>query len=847
MHVFTTSSRIRSIGLLLALTVPASAAAGGRLDLDGDPLPAGALARLGSARLRHGDRIVSVGFRLDGKVLMSAGYDGQVRFWDVQSGKLLRARRGFAFSPDGLTVACRDGSTPEGIQLVDAETGKERCRVAARAGFLWSIAFSPDGKVVAAQSRDGKHCLWDARTGRQLHTIPGPGYHRSPVVFSDDSKYCAFSPTPSRTLVVEVASGKLVHEFTDEGERTGIHRLAFSPDGHTLALAQDDGTLRLWSLRSGKQVARSAAMAAPLKSLGFVRDGKSVVTGDANGVVRFWDPKTAREQRQVNLSATGFRFQQTFSPDGSLAASWGSGPNRPSEPQKPPTTIRLWDLGTGKERVLSAGHGAGIRNLGLSADGKVVATQSADDTLRTWDASTGKELARVDDAQGWGHSGAFFSVDGTLLVGGHEDGAVSVFHAATRARRVRLPGVPPYRQGSFALSPDGRVVAQIHVGGVVRLVRTADGKEVHRFTGHPGYVTQVAFSPDGRRLAVGGFHFISGSGLKPAEAYPGWVRVWDVEDEYLLEELRGYVSAITALAFSPDGRTLAAAGEYDAALSLREVIGGAKRGEWNVAEIPGSTGINAGYRAAFSASGRLLAAGGRGEEVHLIDLATGKAAWRHRCDGSVSGLAFHGDKRLVSGDGAGTALVWDVEALVGKRKPVPGNLTEAERNALWADLASADGVRAATAVWRLRGAPEHAVQLLSARLRPAVSDDEARKRMEQWIKDLDDDTAATRGRATKELLELGREAVPAVRMAAEEGPSTEVRRRAKALVVELLRKPWAIERVREVRAVEVLEAIGSPGAVDVLRGLARGTRGVPQTEEARAAIERLAARDAGKK
>src|SRR5262245_31493344 len=96
------------------------------------------------------------------------------------------------------------------------------------------------------------------------------------------------------------------------------------------------------------------------------------------------------------------------------------------------------------------------------------------------------------------------------------------------------------------------------------------------------------------------------------------------------------------------------------------------------------------YRVAFSASGRLLAAGGRGQEVHLFDLSTTKEVWRHSCDGSLYGLAFHGDELLVTGDGSGTALVWEVNALLGPRSRPSAAVSADRLESLWADLASDD-------------------------------------------------------------------------------------------------------------------------------------------------------------
>jgi len=222
--------------------------------------------------------------------------------------------------------------------------------------------------------------------------------------------------------------------------------------------------------------------------------------------------------------------------------------------------------------------------------------------------------------------------------------------------------------------------------------------------------------------------------------------------------------------------------------------------------------------------------------IRLLEVASGCERRRltgHR--GQITALAFSADcRRLLSGCHDTTALVWDLS----HSRPA----TAAELETLWADLAGADAARAYQAIHQLAAAPESSVPFLRKRLQPVAPVDE--KRVARLIADLDSEDFAVRQKATAALRELSDQPLAAYRKALEGKPSLETRRRLEDLLVKASSAWWDVsgERLRSLRAVEALELDGAKEAREVLETFAAGAEGARLTEEAKAALERLAKR-----
>ncbi|MBI1913210.1 MAG: hypothetical protein HYS12_00375 [Planctomycetes bacterium] len=264
------------------------------------------------------------------------------------------------------------------------------------------------------------------------------------------------------------------------------------------------------------------------------------------------------------------------------------------------------------------------------------------------------------------------------------------------------------------------------------------------------------------------------------------MRLWDVATGKELRSLKGH-SGVLALAFSPDGRTLATAG-MTPVIRLWELFTGKER-----TQFVGHHGVV--LCLSFSTDGRALASGG----------------------------------------GDTTALVWDVSGRVAGRRPAA--LTPAALALAWQDLLDADAAKAGRAVWALALSPEQAVPFLREHLRPTAAVDA--RRVAKLLADLDSDRFAVRERATNELAKLGPGVVPQLRKALAGRVSTEASRRLNRLLEKLQGPEVLAEQGRELRAVEALEHIGTAEARQVLEALAKGAPEPELTKEAKASLERL--------
>jgi RNA polymerase sigma factor (sigma-70 family) len=813
----------------------------GRTDLYGDPLPPGALARLGTVRFRHANWAMSVAWSPDGKALAAASWDHTIRLWDPATGRELRRFTGHtnavmcaAFSPDGKTlVSGGNGGDTGNVRVWDVATGQERLSLQGHDGsVVEAVAVSPDGKTFASGGGgNGARTLTlgDLATGKVLRHLGGKDNGVNGVAFSPDGRVLAaaygsrgwFGRPPglrppavgSVVRLWDVRTGDELH--TLKGHDNGVRSVAFSPDGKRLVSGSHDSTVRVWEAASGKELLK---IAAPCRkppadpkgggtdrggvfAVAFSRDGKAVASGDYDGMIYLWDAATGR--RLHTLAGHGREVSGlAFSPDGKTLASssWDN-------------SLRLWDTATGKARHDFPAHDGVVNAVAVSPDGRLAATAGGDRTVRLWDTATGRELRVLRGHTGWMQSVALSS-DGKVA-SASEDGTVRVWGAATGRELRRLP-VPGGRPLAVAYSPDGRLLACAswanRAGGrAVVLWDAATGEERWRREGGEHGFSCLTFSADGRLLAA----------LSYDEAY-----VWEAATG---REARRF-ECWGGLALAPDGNVVGLG--RDQMVRTWDLATGRERSRFAVAE-------SAHGAFALAPDGKTLATAKAGA-VHLWEMATGRERRRFRGHtAEVATLAFAPDgKALLSGSADTTALVWGVT--LPEEAPA-GALPDKDLVRLWEDLAGEDAARAWQAVCRLTASPAESVPFLRGRLRPAA--EVGPRQLARLIADLDSDRFEQRRKAAEELEKLGELAAPGLRQAMK-SPSAEVRRKAEALLAKADSLAPSAEALRGLRAVEALEHAGTPEARRLLGALSRGAAGARLTREARLSLERLASRSA---
>jgi WD40 repeat protein len=682
-----------------------------RTDIHGDALPAGAVQRLGTLRFRHNS--TALAYSPDGKTLASGGRDNQIRLFDAASGKELRRLIGHqprsyspgndgkgafdalvnatgeggvnsvAFSPDGKLLA--SGGWDDTVRIWDVATGKELRKLTAHKAMVGRVAFSPDGKVLASRgSLDGSVKLWDPLTGTQLQKFTGLSNinpwrfnHDSALVFAPDGKTVA--ATARKAIVFfDVASGAETRRL--ESHVYGI-TLAYSPDGKILASGGvDEGhdvySLRIWDAAAGKELRKcDLPKNEPPTYLSFDPNNNGKLAAVvAEDVMHIFDVNTGKEVVPLKHY---WPSRVVYAPDGKSVASAGSGP-----------MIRHWNTATGEELYRDReGHSASVGTVAVSPDGKLVATGGGD--IRLWDPATGKQVRRIE-VKG-GVSSLAFAPDGKSLATGGQDKIVHLWDVETGKAIGELKG-HKLRIIGIAYSPDGKLIASGDAQATIRIWDVASGKDLQEIDNKTGADEglSLAFSPDSKTLACAGawndtsfipkagtvfkingkevksdgVFNIQGVTMTHKEGY--FVLQWDVNTGKELRRYGGLNDKIKSVAFSPDGATIAATSK-DGKVCLWDTASGEERLHILAHPQHKEAGHSTSPCVAFAPDGKTVVTASTDRTIRFWDARTAKERGRLQAgDSPLMALAIARDgKTLVTASSDTTALVWDLSLPIG--------------------------------------------------------------------------------------------------------------------------------------------------------------------------------------
>lgn len=514
------------------------------------------------------------------------------------------------WSADGRRVATV--GSDHVIRVWDGDKGKPVSLLKGHADWVLSACFSPDGRTLVTASDDGTARVWDVETGKELLALTG--------------------------------------------HTAGLNRALFDATGRRIVTAGEDDTARLWDAATGKQLRAWGSHESPVRNAEFLEGGKEVRTVTASGVVRRWpaDGGAALEEKKEAGRWSGRHGALYLLLTVRGVEAWAGPPGVPGEDL---------DNATGPQPRRTIRGPKSFAFVTATPDGKRLAAVDGDGAVWLW------EPARWDKVTGAGRTklawrpanitSLAFAPDGKILAAGCRDGSVALWGAAAGKEGASFKAHAGAVQ-ALAFSPDGALLASGGEGKVLALWDVSAAKEHSRIPHGLHSITSLGFAPDGKVLATGGrIRDWKAEGRNDFDR-PGEVKLWDLASGEERNRGKSFGAAVACVAFTPDGRTLAA-GSLDRTASLWDARTGKR-----MAVLKG--GDEAVDCVALSPDGKLLATGHSQPEggVSLWDVATQKELSRtlaHRT--SVHLLLFLPDgKTLVSAGDEGQIKFWDIADLI---------------------------------------------------------------------------------------------------------------------------------------------------------------------------------------
>jgi WD40 repeat protein len=873
-----------------------------RADAHGDPLPPGAIARLGTPRFWAGGMISTMAVSPDGEFLAADAFnvndpryaDGKLLIWNADSGKLFRAMKGYglptvpiclAFSPNSRSLAVADTGS---IWLVQLYGGTRKRILADHHADVHLIRFSGDGKTILTAGEKthsvSKKTLnqvqvWDLRSEKLLKTWESPVPRLSADGnWTEEWHLLAISPK-GEALAWGLVKVPNTEGETDQPIRTikisdalptgrpdvlleppaGLfrsdagyppHRVVLSADNRFLAYTSTKAkTLHVWDIAAKKEIFTSPPRTGLFLALALSPEGKTLASIQSDGV-HFWDVVAGKELQRVD---PGF---SKYGP-AVLLPLWLAAP--PPFFRDSRTLVLAW----GKQiHTLHVGKQIGevflqpADYLGFSADGKQLISLSSLERS-VWDTQNGKRIQTTVGLPNWDHffGKSLLPLDPDLSFSLADRNFLEVRSVAEGKVLIRVPMNRPdkMRWWRTVLSPDKKQLAVLFAREsetTIESYQLTDGKMDFSHTVRFGSDSKdsgpaVAYAHQNPWLALP--HPASRSALTIVDLKTGKeLQVLDSKEIPNAPEHQAFAkfNRVRDAHFTPDDQHLVGvvelSGERKITLCLCLWKKNTGKLLWHFS-LPRVDEYEPDvYKTVVSPDGRLLALVRHGDPaVHLLEVATGKE--RVRYSGHETGfqtLAFSPDCRtLASGSTDASILLWDLYQLAPDAPAQNTRLTDATFTRHWQALSDLNPAAADPAIRALTHGGKDTLPFLKKTLPPATGPDP--KQVQQWITDLASLKYQVRTKAMQELEKLGDSARPALQQALKGKNTLEVIQRLELVLNKVENIPLSPTRLQQLRALEVLERIGTPPARELLQALARGAPDDRLTEEAKMSLKRL--------
>jgi len=560
----------------------------------------------------HRGGLNAVGYSGEGRYLATGGSSGVIRLWDAATGGLIRV-------------------------LVSPARG------------VGSLVWSPGGTLLAAGSRDGYVHIWSAGSGRILRTLKTGSRAPVSMVWSLDSAKLAVGGGRS-IHVWDTAAGKVAGKTSLTGKTDGADKIAATPDGRTLAAAcgYKVQTICIVGASSGKTLRRIKPKHGEAADIAFsptpsprlavaLHKGYSKIQA-----IEIYDPRAARLVRSLKYTDGEGSSLVAWSPDATKLA----GVSRRYYPKD--VKLRIWDVGSGKLLAGLPAHSDRITSLAWSPDGQFLATVGRDFAARIIDVAGGKVARTIGGLRSWLYGSPAWSPDGRVMAwpGRAANGGIVWLWDVAAGKPLPPRKVPAGTRG-LRWSPDGKKLLGLAGYKTLVFLDMKSRKKPETLPTREYQTYTFAWSPDSTHVAYAG---------RPRREGGAAIYIVDPETALGVKTISTKHRGVGHLAFSPDGKVLAAASGYQ--IDLWNIAAGERLAGFNIGKTRGRI-----RNLAWSPDGKAIATGGTDNCVRLWSVETGKqtAQFTRKYMGDVRDVAWSPDgKKVASACEDYKLRVWDV-------------------------------------------------------------------------------------------------------------------------------------------------------------------------------------------
>jgi len=585
-------------------------------------------------QVQNPDTVKVAGFSPDGRYLITGNIKGLIQIWQMSTWQEVKRLQlepnltSMGFSKDGKYLAV--GAMR--VRVFEISTGEEVMRTSPHRTVVHSLAFSPDGRYLAAAGYGGSARLFDVRNGGEVRSVEHEGGIWG-IAYSPDGQYLATAGQDHTARLWNAYDGREVIRFAHKDH---VWRVQFTPDGRHLITVSSDRTARLWEVPSGRETARMIHDSG-ITALALTPDGNFLITGSEDVAVQIWEiPGRRWEGRMPH----GDKVRSVaFSPDDRFIATASGNPMSDAHRDD---AVRIWDFATGN-MIAHLKHRGVPDRVVFSPSGRYLAGLANDRLVRIWDSATGREVSRVnhwpkkepDDGLIPEMQRVFaiaFSPDDRYLATGSRDRTARVWEVSSGREVARMNH--DHNIMSLAFSSDGRYIATASLDRTARLWEVIGGREIRRMT-LSGGVWEIAFSPNGLYLATA--------------SDDGTVRVLEVATGREIGQWQ-YAKRVTDIAFTPDSRYLATT-SWDRTAKILDVMAAKEAASLAHEDMV--------FALAFSSDGRFIATASKDRTARVWEVPSGREVARMTHADEVNGVVFSASGRyLLTASSDHTARLW---------------------------------------------------------------------------------------------------------------------------------------------------------------------------------------------